>query len=389
VTALTLYLRTESIGSVDAAVIIVYYNSFGFVKRLFHSLASQDYDLERLLVVLVDNSSPDMKTEEIAALAERLFPNYAVARLRYNLGFAAANNLGIKLVEQLIGRKEPVIILLNPDTYLISRKFLRTAATLGKQLEAVIGFVTLSGQKTEIIDGLGGYVDRLGSARDILCCEERRGFKELAYKLHPRLYLSPLACFAATAIPWRVLKRLGLLREDYFMYFEDTEYSLRAWSQGVPVVIVRDELVWHARGGTQKPQSGGDAELTRARYSIAIHFMKNILVLSYEYLGLSVALARFIVAVGTGLVRGKADQVGRAAWEALRTIVSGRAKKRRLPKSVVPRSPRTIALLWSAKSFIAGLGGVSESIRFGLKASNIEYIMCRLRSRQPWRLPRC
>jgi len=89
-------------------VVVVSYNVRGFLLKCLQSLA-KDIAPFRHEVVVVDNASCDGSAASVRAA----FPNAMVVDTGRNVGFAAANNVGIR---RLAG---DYILLLNPDTLVL------------------------------------------------------------------------------------------------------------------------------------------------------------------------------------------------------------------------------------------------------------------------------
>ena len=363
-------------------MLIVTYNSVDFVGRLCGSILSQDYDLSRVLVVVVDNGSVDGTVEEFLRCLERGDVNYVVARLGRNLGFTPANNVGLALASRVLGGLgDRVVLLLNPDTYLLDKGFFRVVDRVSSVL-LVVGFATVSGEGGEIVDSIGGFIDFLGNPQDLFCCVRfTPGLRSLVLDVLPRLCLVPLVCFAAVAIRGDVISRLGFLRNDYVMYFDDTEYCLRLWSSSVPVAVYRGFMVWHARGGTQRGRGDSRRRSDQVFMDIPYHFAKNNLLLIYEYLGpIRYSLRLLLYGVIGALWRRR--YLAFAITDSVKLIVRGRVRRRRLPRGLVPFSPRTWTLLWALKYFIRyPARGLSEAISYGTKRASLEYIRLRVLKR--------
>ena len=68
--------------------------------------------------------------------------------------------------------------------------------------------------------------------------------------------------WACVLVPRATLEVVGLLDEDFFMYWEDVDYGLRVGDAGLDLVVVRDAVVVHA-----KSASHGRAGNAIERYS--------------------------------------------------------------------------------------------------------------------------
>lgn len=58
-----------------------------------------------------------------------------------------------------------------------------------------------------------------------------------------------------------VLRRVGLLDESFFVYWEDTDYCMRLKAAGVPITYVRDPMLLHEGGAS----SGGETSPAATR----------------------------------------------------------------------------------------------------------------------------
>lgn len=98
--------------SPDLSIIIVHYNVADLLQACLHSIGKY---LQRLKVeiLVMDNASPDRRWKKLVSK----FPNVRFTALTQNLGFAKANNLGVKMAHS------ENILLLNPDTAFVDESF--------------------------------------------------------------------------------------------------------------------------------------------------------------------------------------------------------------------------------------------------------------------------
>jgi GT2 family glycosyltransferase len=71
-------------------------------------------------------------------------------------------------------------------------------------------------------------------------------------------------CGSAFAFRPDAYRRIGPMPEEYFLYFEDADYSYRARRAGLRAVVVLDAIAWH-RGGGSAAGLGAAAAYYRAR----------------------------------------------------------------------------------------------------------------------------
>lgn len=81
-------------------------------------------------------------------------------------------------------------------------------------------------------------------------------------------------CGASCLIKRKVIDTVGFLDTDYFMYYEDVDLSLRAWTAGYDIVYAPKSIVYHRHKATSKGQH--DA-------SMIYHLEKNYMALLLTY----------------------------------------------------------------------------------------------------------
>lgn len=221
----------------DLSVIVVAYNSPDLLRATLASVVQHTRAVSYELIV-VDNASPnnrvDLVTQEFAAVR--------LVRNPRNLGFAAANNLGMRLSA---GR---YIALLNPDTLLHNDALSTLARWLDQHPH--VGAVG-----PQLLQSNGrpqpySYGDA-PSPRYLL----RRRLGRLARRdLHDWQGTQPQLAdwVAATCVVVRrvALEAAGLLDERFFLYFEDVDWGMRLTRAGWPVMFVPSVAIAHIGGGS-------------------------------------------------------------------------------------------------------------------------------------------
>ncbi|MHA1380625.1 MAG: glycosyltransferase family 2 protein, partial [Candidatus Helarchaeota archaeon] len=109
----------------DISIIIINYNTGKLLRdcltSVFNNVKNLNYE-----VLVIDNNSFDKSLE----IAEREILKVKVIRNKENLGFAGANNQGIKMAK---GR---YIFLLNPDTVILDEKLKKLIEFMDSHPEA-------------------------------------------------------------------------------------------------------------------------------------------------------------------------------------------------------------------------------------------------------------
>ena len=93
-------------GAPAVGIIVVNFNGGGLVLEAVGSALAQSLPPRR--VVVIDNASSDGSAEAIV----EMYPGVELVRLGRNAGFAAANNVGIEMLDDC-----EFVALLNPDAF--------------------------------------------------------------------------------------------------------------------------------------------------------------------------------------------------------------------------------------------------------------------------------
>lgn len=218
---------------------------------------SHDLDLD---IVVVDNAAHGPAHDRLRAGVGR---RAEVVASGGNLGYAAGNNLGIA---RLLDRGAGSILIINPDTRIEPDTLTRLKRVLDKRPRCgVVGpRMVLPGTPTRIWFE-GGKVDRTTAAT------RHRRHGRLESENPPRGarrtdYVSGAALLARAD----TFRDVGLLPERYFMYYEETEWCMRAAEAGWTSVVQSRARVTHLkRSGIRVPQPYAVYYLTRNRFFFA------------------------------------------------------------------------------------------------------------------------
>jgi GT2 family glycosyltransferase len=236
------------------SVIFALYNSKKFIKPVFDAVFAQTHKELQVIAVF---GNYDGSKEQI----EKDYPQVQIIDPGKNLGFAAANNLGIRSSDG------EFVQLVNQDLILESNYIEellkafddgKVAAATGKLLR----YDFEKFQKTNIIDSTGVVMSSSGRAKD-------RGQLEIDHGQ----YDNKTEVFGVSgAAPMYRREALEAVKyeqeyydEDFFMYWEDVDLSWRLNNAGWKNVYVPAAVGYHARTAGQS--KGG--------YLHLLHFIKH------------------------------------------------------------------------------------------------------------------
>lgn len=238
---------------IPAAIIIVSYNTCDLTRDALKALYLSSVLPNQIIVV--DNAS----TDGSIGMVKKEFPEVILIENKQNLGFAKANNLAIK--EYV---KEPFIWLLNSDTKAGNK-------TLEQLYDFMVNNPKIGAVEPSLVypDGsnqsVGGYFPGILNTLLYLLPFTyfapfgiKKRLKTIAFLPQPisdvgvKLdYLTGAALFLRK----EVLDKAGLLGEEYFMYFEETDLCWRIKRAGFDVVAIKTEPVMHIYGGSYKSKT--------------------------------------------------------------------------------------------------------------------------------------
>src|SRR5690606_11268846 len=87
------------------SIVIINFNTYDLTCQCINSILESNSKIESLQIIIVDNGSSEIQEKPF----QQIYKNIEVVSLPENLGFAKANNIGIKFA------KGDYLILLNSD----------------------------------------------------------------------------------------------------------------------------------------------------------------------------------------------------------------------------------------------------------------------------------
>lgn len=239
----------------DISLIIVNYNQAKLTLACLESVLKMKTGDHVLHVLVVDNGSPD----ELKISKKILNQGVSLLRSDANLGFTGGNNMGIHAA--LERHNSDFIFLLNNDTIIHENSLLEMLGYAQAHPDAGIISPKIyfypgdefykkqysKTQKGKVIWFAGGAIDwRNLDTFHKGVDEVDRGHFEMQDQ-------SEFATGCALLIRRETVEKIGLLRKEYFLYYEDVDWSMRAKQFGYDLGFCAKAQVWHHNAGS----SGG------------------------------------------------------------------------------------------------------------------------------------
>ena len=216
----------------SVAVIILNYDNADDTIACVESLRGITYPAARVLVV--DNASPGPDADRIEAAHGDWVE---VLRSPMNVGYSGGNNLGI--LHAL--RDGPDYVLILNNDVVVAPDFLDAMVDVAESEPRVgiVGPVQYYMDRPEEVFSAGADISvPLGLIRQRrLTGPDRRAGRTCVEV--------PILSGACMLVPRGVVERVGVLPDDYFLQWEDADYSSRMGLFGLRCLCAHRSRVWH------------------------------------------------------------------------------------------------------------------------------------------------
>lgn len=227
------------------SIVIVNLNTKDLTVGCIRSIEKEAKDLS-FEVLLTDNSSNDGSVEAFKSIKKEKYwkDRFTLILNKENTGYAKANNQGMRKA------KGEYILLLNNDTVVHANALQNLisfadqtsdAGVIGSRLLNIDGTLQMSCYHfPTIINAVKEYW--LG---------QKGVFEKFAPKGDKPVTVDSVVGAAFLITP-EAKKRVGILDERYFAYFEDIDYCRQTWRRGLKVYYLPASVITHYHGATFK-----------------------------------------------------------------------------------------------------------------------------------------
>lgn len=213
------------------AIILLNFNGKKDTLECLSSLKNLTYKNHHVLVV--DNGSSDNSVHEI----KKNYPDITVLENEENLGFAEGNNVAIRYA---LEKGFDGIFLLNNDTVVKPDILDELVKGSKKHPKALLGTKIYLYSKRDTFDHLGGMWNEEKASFDLIAAREIDDNKTYE-DFFPVDYICGCALFAKR----EVFKKVGLLDARFFLFWEESDFCMRAKECGYKNLICPKAKVYH------------------------------------------------------------------------------------------------------------------------------------------------
>jgi hypothetical protein len=215
----------------DVSIIIVNWNTGNLLRQCLDSIVNGFSNNENYEVLVVDNNSRDQSI----AIAEGSTQKMQFFLMKKNLGFAKANNVGIR---QSSG---DYVILLNPDTKVLEGSFTSMIKFLSTHPQAAAVGPKLLNADLTIQPSCRRFPKLIVLA--LMFLKIHRFFPKIKvyadYLMQDFNYTNDQVVDqimgACMVIPKKAFGEIGLLDEKYWIWFEEVDWCKRAANKGMTI----------------------------------------------------------------------------------------------------------------------------------------------------------
>lgn len=283
-------------------IVVVNWNGRNDTLECLASLMDLDYP--RHTVVAVDNASSDGSVKEIRLR----FPQVTILQAGANLGFAGGNNVGIR---HALEHGADYVWILNNDTVVAPDALTRLLERMQAKTDAgMCGSKLVYYHDRRQVQALGGATynrwfcipKHLGRNSDVDAAVD---VEEVEARLD-------YVVGASLLVSRRFVETIGLMNEDYFLYFEELDWAARARGR-FSLAYAENSIVYHKEGAS----IGGKIDRPLERSSISDYYwMRNRLIFTRKFYPYALPTAY------VSLLLALFNRVRRRQWDRVRMSLS-------------------------------------------------------------------
>jgi hypothetical protein len=227
------------------AIVIINWNSFELTRDTLTSLLRTNY--KNYDCIVVDNGSDDDSANQL----QKQFLNIILLKVGENKGFTGGNNIGMQYA---LEKGYEYIMMLNNDVE-VAPDFLDPLIEKlqsNENIGAVQPLIYFHHDKNLIWNAGSTYNALLG-----ICATPNYNQRD---ETHAQIKIQKKVDWitgCAFMIRSSVLQKIGLLKEGFFIYYEDVDLSFRIKNAGYQLAYTPSSVIYHIAGMSHKSNSKG------------------------------------------------------------------------------------------------------------------------------------
>lgn len=244
------------------AVIVLNWNHWQETLHCLSSLTHLKLEQHQLSIIVCDNASSNDSFTQIQQWGLKQFPQitllekpelsntiltaFTLIQTGHNLGFAGGNNVGIRYA--LADESVEFVWILNNDTEVTPTALIELihCATQTPEI-ALWGSTLVDFEQRDRVQCAGGsrYFPLTTIVRPVYAGQPLASVLNLSTQ--PLLdYVAGASLFLRVS----AIRAIGTLTEDYFLYYEELDYTLRLKAHGLNIAWCPHSIIYHQGGAS-------------------------------------------------------------------------------------------------------------------------------------------
>lgn len=245
-------------------VVILNYKLRDLTLRCLKSVFESEYKNKNVYVI--DNDSKDGLIEE-----QKNFPKANFIQNKENLGYAGGNNVGIR---QALKDNCELVFIINPDVLIEKKTIEILSQSIEHNAAGIVGpkIYFLENEKKLDLNRKIWFAGGLFNTANVL--GSHQGVNESDHGQYEETKLTDYVTGASIMVTRQVFEKIGLFDEDYFLYYEDSDFCFRAKKAGFKIMYIPQAVSYHENAkatGLGSPLQ--DYYITRNRMLFARKFL--------------------------------------------------------------------------------------------------------------------
>ena len=285
------------------AIVYLSFHCEPYIDDVVSALKKITYPKDKIEFIIVDNPHPKYGgsvrylEENVLPLSGKEIPHTTILPQKENLGFAGGNNVGVVWAME---NDFDYVFFHNNDGFIASNalepliKIMEEDKNIGLAQSLI-----LLHPETNLLNSAGNSMHYLGFG---FCDKYRIKIKDL--KL-PKIKEISYASGAGLMVRVELIRKFGSWDQNFFMYHEDLEWSLRLRSLGYKIVLVSDSIFYHKYQFSRSISKFFWME--RNRHAVMLMFFKVPTLLLLLPMGLILELGLWFFSIKNGYKKKRVD----------------------------------------------------------------------------------
>ena len=212
---------------------VLNYNNYKATKECVTSLLKFHFTGSEILII--DNNSPDNSFLDL----KRDFPKLKIHKSKFNGGYAYGHKISADFA---IKNNFELIWILNNDLTVRKNTLQELIIAYKTHGIGLYGSITLKSEDPDIVNFGGGRTDDTSKP---LNYNEFEDYSLIEYNKETNFRKVQSIEGSSFLIPTKTIKNHGFMREDFFMYGEETDYCFRLNKTGIKSYVIPTSIVIH------------------------------------------------------------------------------------------------------------------------------------------------